>query len=114
MRAILIDAYNTQIREVDIDEENLLPSMYAQLKCSTFECAMMMEGGETLYVDEEGLLNGTQVAFEFEGGHQPFMGNGLILGTNEEGESVDTKLTAEGVSKQVTFTSRKALRTEYA
>ena len=113
MKAILIDAYNTQVRAVDIKEKSL-QAIYDQLKCSTFVCAMMLEGGETLYVDEEGLLNGTQVAFKIEGGHQPFMGNGLILGTDADGESVDTKLMVEGVSKLVTFTSRRALRTEYA
>ena len=111
MKAILIDAYNKQVKAVEIDDG--IQPIYDLVKCESFEC-VVMENEETVYVDEEGLLNGTSVGFKLEGCPQPLMGNGLILGTNEEGASIDTALTAEEISGRVTFVTRDELVREYA
>jgi hypothetical protein len=54
-------------------------------------------------VDDEGLLKPQEGFFIYEGYRQPLAGNGLVLGTDEEGESVDPKMTLEELKSRVTF-----------
>lgn len=103
MKGILIDARAREVRAVDVDKG--IQAIYDQVKCETFTC-VILENEETLYVDDEGLLNGTQVGFTITGYPDPMMGNGLILGSNEDGESVDTTLTVEKVRSWVAFKTR--------
>ena len=43
--------------------------------------------------------------FFIEGSHQPIRGNGLILGCDDEGESVDTTASVDEVAKKTKFLS---------
>ena len=54
-------------------------------------------------------MNGTDVFFTYEGAHQPFAGNGLIMGCDDEGESVDCKIGLTEVKEKVKFYSRYEL-----
>ena len=105
MKAILIDARAKEVRAVDVDKSKGIKPIYDHVKCETFTC-VILEGEETLYVDDEGLINGTDVGFVLSCYQEPLMGNGLILGTDEMGESVDTKLTVEEVRSWVIFKTR--------
>lgn len=49
---------------------------------------------EWLYVDDEGLINGTKTAFSINYGDGYLMGNGVVLGLLPNGESISTKLDA--------------------
>lgn len=65
---------------------------------------------DTLFVDDEGLINGTQWGFEVltaNGEHRGhYAGNGIVLGTNRQGESVDATVTLEEMAKRIRcFTS---------
>lgn len=100
---ILIDVQNETIENVLIGED--IQPIYDVLKCEMFEC-VHVDDINTIYVDEEGLLRLTPNTkfFSYEGGHQPFSGNGLIMGTNQNtGESIDTTLTLEEVRSKVKF-----------
>ena len=61
----------------------------------------------TVFVDDEGLLKGLDNFFFIKGSHQPFAGNGVLIGTNEEGEDIDTNFTVEEISKLIVFLSAK-------
>ena len=98
MKGILIDAYNTNIREVEVPKG--IQAIYDLIHVETFECVRIDENN-ICYVDEKGLINGTRVGFMLSFYPQPLMGSGLILGCNEEGESVDTTLTVERVQKKM-------------
>lgn len=80
MKAILIDAKNQQVRYVE--NKGQLEDMYQALGVEMIEIAKYYPNGDTLYVDEEGLINGTDFGFEING--LIFMGNGIIYGTNRE------------------------------
>ncbi len=109
IKAILIDAQNKQIKEVELEPtEGLgyLQSIYKQLKCDciTSACGDLFNRlSHTLFVDDEGLLKDEPMgAFCIrigETGHlyqsQVLSGNGIIVGVDEEGECIDHALDEE-------------------
>lgn len=48
------------------------------------------------YVNEEGLFGQPRHFFMFEDGHQPLAGNGVILGTTEDGHEAACTLSPSG------------------
>src|SRR5262245_14166935 len=54
--------------------------------------------GDVLYVDDEGLLKPLDWFFAIKGGHQPFAGCGLVLGSNADGEAVSARIAVEDLS----------------
>jgi hypothetical protein len=104
MRAILIDARNKTVTEVQIAKG--LQPMYDQLKCQTFTVPVILENEDTVYVDDEGLINGT---FDFFYAPKvyptPLAGNALIIGSDSEGESVSAKSNIQDLG-EVHFMSR--------
>ena len=94
--ALLIDADKRLVRPVLVEN-------YEDIKehclVDRFDCVVLTDNRETLYIDDEGLINGTRKGFrlavqEGKGFSRPvqILGNGLILGCDKEGDSVDTKL----------------------
>jgi hypothetical protein len=99
MKGILIDAKNKQVIPVKIAGD--LASMYLTLGVSMVEIGWTdQRTGETLWVDEEGKINGTDYGFIIAGGLR-IVGNGLILGSDMYGENADTKVAIENLD--VTF-----------
>lgn len=101
MKAIVIDSKLQNVHEVDIDGK--LESL--QSAVGGYIELVELGGAEDLYVNEEGLINGTQEFFIFSGAHQPFAGNGIIIGSDGEGGQVSTLLTVEYVKSKVKFVS---------
>jgi len=85
MRAVLIDAVARRVVPVDIVSG--IDGIYKAIRCRNFACPKTWSGGDTLYVDDEGAINGTRVGFRL--GDIDYFGSGLILGSNTEGESAD-------------------------
>ena len=57
--------------------------IYQAIDCDTFTCVQASERGDTLYVDDEGLINGKEQAFfGWMGYPQPLAGKALLLGTD--------------------------------
>jgi hypothetical protein len=82
--------------------------VYTLTDCQTFTCLTFNEDEDTLFLDDEGLINGKEQAFfrlvdTPSGDTYPLVGKALVLGCNEEGESVEPKITLEGLRKQVQF-----------
>ena len=103
-KAIKIDAINKKIYEVEIHNE--LDDIYNHLDCDLFTCPVSLDNQDTLYVDDEGLLINLydyKGSFYFKDFQQPLFGHGLIIGTNNEGDSVDVKSTVEEIEKLVSF-----------
>jgi hypothetical protein len=99
MKAILIDAKNKQVLPVKITGD--LASMYLTLGVDMVEIGWTdQRTGETLWVDEEGKINGTEYGFIIAGGLR-IVGNGLILGSDIYGDNADTKVAIENLD--VTF-----------
>lgn len=111
MKGILIDVKNGTVTDVIYNGKKTLEEWYRLIGCSTVEVAMDILPNKrdkitnSIMVDEEGLLNVTPNSkfFMFQGGHQPFAGNGLIVGCDDEGETVDVSITADDVRGKVKF-----------
>ena len=107
MKAILIDSINKEVKEVEIGKG--IDEIYKFLQCECFTVGTYLPKEDAIFVDDEGLMNGTDVFFTFEGAHQPFAGNGLIMGCDDMGESVDCKVDIDEVKNKVKFYDRYEL-----
>jgi hypothetical protein len=101
MQGILIDPFTKTVSEVSYNGN--YKEIYKLTGCSTFTVIELDANGETLFIDDNGLLENPEHFFKWEGYEQPLAGKGLILGTDSEGESVGTKFTKEFVEAQVTW-----------
>jgi hypothetical protein len=96
-KAILIDAKTNSVTLVEVGEYT---DIYKHCGYETFTC-VGLGNGETLYVDDEGLINGTDFGFYIEGYEGLLMGNGLILGSTASGDSKSTALSVHEVAEKV-------------
>lgn len=105
----MLDATNRTIREVAFDGD--YKSIYGFL--SSPEAAVRLfqiihlDDGDEIYVDQEGLLRRPLPScwFRWEGFPHPLAGNGLILGSNAEGEGRSPRITVLDAAKKVLFVS---------
>lgn len=100
MRAIIIDAKKQEVREEDI--RGGLKSLQ-QIVGGFIERACCPDDTHDLFVDEEGLLKHPEYFFEYEGAHQPFAGNGVIVSHDDEGETKAATLSLDEVRSHVKF-----------
>ena len=112
MKGILIDSKNKTVTDVEYDGKNSLKEWYRLLGCSMVEIAVELPNdgrkGNTIMVDEEGLLSvdSNTPFFFFEGAHQPFAGNGLVVGDDYyNGETIDVSITANDIRDKIKFYS---------
>ena len=97
MRAVLIDAENMEVRTVDYTGD--YRDIYKLIGCDTFT-TVTLENGDSIFVDDDGMYTQTHV-FNLKEFHQPLFGNGLVLGCDEEGESISPKLTYTEVANMI-------------
>ena len=108
MKAILIDSENKTVTEVTIDEnaEDILEQWYKHIGCDLVEVAHDISEHDSILVDEEGLFKNPNNFFSYTGANQQFAGNGLIVGRNEDGETVDCQIKLEEATLNVLFLTK--------
>ncbi len=101
MKAFLIDPIAKYVEEVDYNGD--YHQIYDFIQCgdSPFTCLTISDLGDTMFLDDEGLYKEDQVFFEWKGYSQPLAGRALILGTDQEGESCDVRLTRDDVIRSI-------------
>ena len=109
MRGILINPWTKEITEVQVEEG--LQAMYVllsnpapEVRVDCFAIGFMWQNGDTLYVDDEGLFK-AQAFFSVNGQAQAMTGRGLILGSDDEGNSVDIKSSLTDIQNEIRFIS---------
>ena len=103
-RGILIDAVNRQVREVNfINFEDMKRQMNVEWVTVGADLKTNHKIRQTVWVDDEGLLNNPDHFFVIDGGYQPYAGNGMIAGTSSHGNTVDCRMTVEEVEKMVHY-----------
>ena len=82
-RALFIDAPRRTVTEIEIDSVDDMQKLIG----GYLEVAAIWPNGDTLYVDEEGLLKVQDYFFGIPSirPDQPFAGNGVLVGREEEG-----------------------------
>ena len=100
MRGILIDPFSKTIEEVDTTGK--LPEIYSMLGVELITIVHIGES-DVLFLDDEGLFvpRDEQEYFYWSGSNQPYAGKGLIIGTDEEGDSTDAEIDLEEVKQRV-------------
>jgi len=99
--AILIDPIARIVTEVTWNGDYKHIAQLAE--CDTYDCARINAHGDGIFVDDEGLFKEQQCFFLHEDYPQPLAGKGLVLGCDEEGESVRPHTTLEEVRQRVRF-----------
>lgn len=99
--AILIDPIAMTVTEVTWNGD--YHHIYQLTDCETYDCARINKHGDGIFVDDEGLFKEEQAFFWHEDYPQPLAGKGLILGCDEQGESVAPHTTLAEVRAKVRF-----------
>lgn len=126
MKAILIDPAKREVRELDYNGD--WHTIKEHLRCALFTIVGLYDKDgkkQTLYVDDEGLINGAWVRYggfvlEAEtgphelNGRLPLAGYGLVLGTDDKGYATDTAYAVEEIRAMVEFMRLDEIRKKFA
>jgi hypothetical protein len=85
MRAMLIDPHEKRITEIEIEQG--IDAMYKAIDAPRFDRAPLCKGID-MWVDDEGLLRSGQAFFSIAGINELMAGKALLLGNNNQGESI--------------------------
>lgn len=106
-KALKIDVVNQTVTSIMIDDIN---EIYTQIGngCNLFCCPVEFENGDTLFADDESLLReNVEGCFLMDNWSYAIVGNAIILGTDEEGDSVDCKSSPKDVYKEIIWGDKK-------
>lgn len=106
MRAIKIDVVKKQVYEIEISKG--LKPIYEAIGCDIFCCPVTWDNQDTIYADDEALLKeDVEGCFSFPDFNYPIVGNALILGTDDMGESVDAKSSVEELQEKIIWGNKE-------
>ena len=104
MKGILINAEKETISVVEHDGD--ISSLYKLLGCRTIEAVYPFKYQDVIYIDEEGLLKDSNFSFTIgtdDNGFIPLFGNGIVVGTDEEGNDIACQSKLEDIKRRVVF-----------
>lgn len=106
IKAILIDSAAQTFSEINVSNHY---EYYKHLgwECTAFDVPLILDNGDSLFVDDEGLIHEIKGGFYITGLDFPIAGNGLLIGGDEEGD--DVKTTIEDLTKLVTWISKEEM-----
>ena len=106
MKVIKIDSGNRTITQIEL-EKGLQP-IYDAIgnECNCFTCPVELDNGDVIYADDEGLYHPFEGGIMMPNWNYPIVGTILIIGTDEEGESVDAKTTVEEITPLIQWVDK--------
>jgi hypothetical protein len=114
MKAIKIDVVKQDVYYVEMEKD--YHRIYDEIGngCTLFCCPVEFDNSDALYSDDEGLLHeNLEGCFMMEGWRIPLVGNAIILGTDEEGDSTDVASTVEEIKSKIIFWGDKKKAEDY-
>ena len=111
MKAYLIDPIKEEISIVDYNGD--FKQIQELIEADLFDIVYPFKNQDAVYVDDMGLMK--QVNFYFQikydnGRDQDLFGLGLVLGVDDEGNSVEPKISLETLKDKVTFRGAVSIR----
>lgn len=110
-----IDPTTQTITQVQV-EAHKLDDIYKHIRAECFDTARLSTG-DSIYVDDEGLLNGAGNTYGMfivkDEGYRhplPLAGHGLVLGCDAMGNSVDAKITLDDLQTMIEFATIPDIR----
>lgn len=106
MKAIKINAEAMCLEVVTIENYK---DIYAHIgdNCRTFAVPVVLDNNDGIYIDDEGLYNDYTMGFMFKDWAYPIVGNGLICGADDMGESIDAQSKLEDIAKKLFWVKLK-------
>lgn len=111
MKAILIDPFEETVKEIEYNGD--FKHIYELIGADCFD-AVRISREDSIFVDDNGLMNNPTHFFMHEGYPNPLAGKGLILGCDENGDSISPVTTVEEVRSKVKFANILQIRARYA
>jgi hypothetical protein len=102
--AYLIDPQARTVTQVEYTGD--YRNIYEHIGADCFDVARVYQNGDGIFVDDEGLLKDPEHFFVHRNYASPLAGKGLLLGCNEEGESVAPATDFETFKNDIAFVSR--------
>ena len=99
-KAILVDPFVPEIKPVKVEDFHCIQR---HIGCDVFTCVRFPDGKHVAYIDDEGLINGTERAVRFIDAvyPQPLAGRVLILADDGMGGDADCELTGADVQAMI-------------
>ena len=104
MNVIKIDVVKKEIYEIEMTTD--FKEIYKHLDCDLFTCisSKTIAPGDTIYIDDEGLLREDPIgAFSIRGVSQVLSGHGLIIGSDDQGDSISCITPLDVIKQLVRF-----------
>ena len=108
MRVILVNPFDETVKEAVYGGD--YREIYNLIDCRTFDVVSLSDADD-LYVDDEGLLKDENRYFSWGG--RNFAGMGLIMGHDDEGETIETTYDLQEVVDRVEFLPEGHKETPY-
>ena len=111
MKAYLIDPIKEEISIVDYNGD--FKQIQELIEADLFDIVYPFKNQDAIYVDDMGLMK--QVNFYFQikydnGRNQDLFGLGLVLGVDDEGNSIEPKISLETLKDKITFRGAVSIR----
>lgn len=109
MKALRINVKALAVEEVEV---NGLDDIYKNLgeEVGIFCCPVTFENGDSLYADDEGWFKETKGGFMFPDWKYPIVNNAVILGADNEGNSVNANTTVEELESKIIWLTASAMQ----
>lgn len=114
MKGYLIDPQEKTITEVDVDMSDGLKAVYKLLDCRLVEAVYLNEAQDCVFVNEEGLMDGTIDTYGMflvtgTARSVPLAGRGVVLGFDpDQGASADVQASIDSIRAMVSFRNQGA------
>lgn len=103
MKGILIDPAAKTVTDIEVETWEAVKEIIGCKWLEGVTIARIDHHAEQILVNEEGLLVDEPGPFFQIGDNTPIAGKGVVLGVNQEGETVSTRLRAELVAPRISF-----------
>jgi hypothetical protein len=105
-KAIFIDVTNRKFENVSFNSFDEIYKIIGN-DCDTFAAPIIFENNDAIFIDDEGFFHDVPGGFIMEGWSYPLVGNGLIIGGDDEGNSKDVTYTIEWCEENIDFVSKE-------
>jgi hypothetical protein len=100
---------NSLERKIEVIEINHYKEIYAHIgkDCELFACPVTFDNNDGIFVDDDGLHHEFEAGFIMDDWAYPIVGNAVIQGCDEDGESCDVKTTIAELEELITWVSKE-------
>lgn len=109
VRAIFINSSKktTEVISFEMDDYK---SIAKAIGCEIISVCHTFNNKDSIFIDDEGLLKEVNSGFILDNWRHPVAGNALILGTDDEGESVDAVTSIQYINKCLHFVTDEQIK----